>query len=88
MAKGVRIGAPCFPREEVSGCESSCRRCDASMKKNWQWVFPQHLRWRNSETGEQERLHLDPSLVQKAIRRAMRAAEINKAATSHCFRHS
>jgi hypothetical protein len=64
MAKGVRIGAPCFPREEVSGCESSCRRCDASMKKNWQ------------------------SLVQKAIRRAMRAAESNKAATSHCFRHS
>ena len=58
------------------------------MRKNWQWVFPQHLRWRNSETEEQERLHLDPSLVQKAIRRAMWAAEINKAATSHCFRHS
>ena len=62
--KGGKDRRTMLPREEESGCESSCRRCDASMKKNWQ------------------------SLVQKAIRRAMRAAEINKAATSHCFRHS
>jgi integrase len=55
---------------------------------NWQWVFPQHQRWRNTETGEQGRHHLDPSLVQKAIRRAVHAAGINKPATSHSFRHS
>jgi site-specific recombinase XerD len=40
------------------------------------------------QLGNRARHHLDPSLVQQAIRRAMRAAEINKAATSHCFRHS
>jgi len=34
MAKAVRIGAPCFPREEESGYESRCRRYDASMRKN------------------------------------------------------
>jgi len=54
----------------------------------WRWVFPQHQSWRNDQTGEQGRHHLDPSLVQKAIRRAVIEAKINKAATSHSFRHS
>jgi integron integrase len=61
---------------------------NADREWNWQWVFPQHQRWRNDETGEQGRHHLDPSLVQKAIRRAVTAAEIRKPATSHSFRHS
>jgi site-specific recombinase XerD len=51
-------------------------------------VFPQHQRWRNDQTGEQGRHHLDPSLVQKAIRRAVIEAKISKSATSHSFRHS
>jgi site-specific recombinase XerD len=51
-------------------------------------VFPQHQRWRNDKTGEQGRHHLDPSLVQKAIRRAVIEAKISKSATSHSFRHS
>ena len=61
---------------------------NANKQLNWQWVFPQHQRWRNDETGEQGRHHLDPSLVQKAIRRAVIEAKISKAATSHSFRHS
>jgi integron integrase len=61
---------------------------NAEQEWTWQWVFPQHQRWRNDATGEQGRHHLDPSLVQKAIRRAVIAAEINKPATSHSFRHS
>ncbi|MFN9487345.1 MAG: integron integrase [Cyanobacteriota bacterium] len=60
----------------------------ADREWNWQWVFPQHQRWRNAQTGEQGRHHLDPSLVQRAIRRAVLAAKISKAATSHSFRHS
>lgn len=60
----------------------------AEREWTWQWVFPQHQRWRNNETGEQGRHHLDPTLVQKAIRRAVQAAKINKPATSHCLRHS
>jgi integrase len=39
-------------------------------------------------TGEQERHHLDPSPVQKAIRRAVIAAGISKPATFHCIPHS
>ena len=61
---------------------------NADREWNWQWVFPQHQRWRNAQTGEQGRHHLDPSLVQKAIRRAVLAAKISKCATSHSFRHS
>jgi site-specific recombinase XerD len=61
---------------------------NADKQLNWQWVFPQHQRWRNAQTGEQGRHHLDPSLVQKAIRRAVIEAKISKAATSHSFRHS
>ncbi len=61
---------------------------NADTQWNWQWVFPQHQRWRNNQTGEQGRHHLDPSLVQKAIRRAVIEAKISKAATSHSFRHS
>ena len=60
----------------------------ADKEWTWQWVFPQHQRWRNDQTGEQGRHHLDPSLVQKAIRRAVIAAEISKPATSHSLRHS
>jgi integrase len=43
---------------------------------------------RNEQTGEQGRHHLDPSLVQKTIRRAVIEAKISKTATSHSFRHS
>lgn len=50
--------------------------------------LPQHERWRNDQTGERGRHPLDPSLVQKAIRRAVLAAKISKAATSDSFRHS
>jgi site-specific recombinase XerC len=61
---------------------------NADKQLNWQWVLPQHTRWRNDQTGEQGLHHLDPSLVQKAIRRAVIEAKISKAATSHSFRHS
>jgi integrase len=74
-----------YGRVELPGRRKSL---NADREWTWQWVFPQHQRWRNNETGEQGRNHLNPSLVQKAIRRAVQAAGINKAANSHCFRHS
>jgi hypothetical protein len=60
---------------------------NADKQWNWQWAFPQHQRWRNEQTGEQGRHHLDPSLAQKAIRRAVIEAKIRKADTSHSFRY-
>lgn len=61
---------------------------NAPAEWGWQWVFPQQHRWRNAETGQEGRHHLDPSLIQKAVRRAVQAAGIHKPATPHTFRHS
>ena len=61
---------------------------NAPVEWGWQWVFPQQHRWNNAETGEQGRHHLDPSVVQKAVRRAVLASGIITPATCHTFRHS
>ena len=54
----------------------------------WQWVFPQQNRWRDKESGAQGRHHLDPSLIQKAVKRAVTEAGVTKQASCHTFRHS
>jgi len=61
---------------------------NAAREWGWQWVFPQHHRWSDPQTGQQGRHHLDPSLIQKAMRRAVLAAGISKPATPHTLRHS
>jgi integrase len=35
----------------------------APMQWGWQWVFPQHHRWRDTSSGSQGRHHLDPSVI-------------------------
>lgn len=61
---------------------------NAATDWRWQWVFPQVKRWRNPQTGQQGRHHMDPSLVQKAVTQAVRRAGLTKRATCHTFRHS
>ena len=61
---------------------------NAAVEWGWQWVFPQHSRWLNPPAGEQGRHHLDPSLIQKSVRRAVLAAGISKPASCHTLRHS
>jgi integron integrase len=61
---------------------------NASSDWRWQFVFPQLKRWVNPKTGEQGRHHIDNSIIQKAIKTAVRAAGISKLATSHSLRHS
>jgi len=51
-------------------------------------VFPQRGRWRDPETGREGRHHLDPSVVQRAVKKAVQEAGITKAADCHTFRHS
>lgn len=60
----------------------------APVEWGWQWVFPQVSRWRNPSRAEEGRHHLDPSLIQKAVRRAVLAAGISKPASCHSLRHS
>ena len=59
-----------------------------SKEFKWQWLFPQKNRWKNSETGQEGRWHLDESLMQRAVKQAILEAGINKNASCHTFRHS
>lgn len=61
---------------------------DAPVDWRWQWVFPQARRWRNPQTGEQGRHHLDESLVQRAVKEAVARAGLTKRASCHTLRHS
>jgi integron integrase len=54
----------------------------------WQWVFPAAREYVDTETGMLRRHHLHPTVVQRAVCAAVRAAGIAKPATSHTFRHS
>jgi integrase len=60
----------------------------AAREWTWQWVFPQQHRWRNRKTGLQGRHHLDKSVIQKAVRKAVIASGLTKPASCHTFRHS
>jgi len=61
---------------------------DADREWAWQWVFPQSRRWRDPTSGRQGRHHLDASIVQKEVRRAVRAAGLAKRVSCHTLRHS
>jgi site-specific recombinase XerD len=61
---------------------------NANSEWAWQWVFPEQKRWYDRKTGTQGRHHLDPSVVQKAVKRAVTEAGVTKAASCHTFRHS
>jgi integron integrase len=54
----------------------------------WQWVFPAIRPYRDAETGERRRHHLHESVLQRAIKEAVRRAGVPKPATSHTLRHS
>ena len=42
-----------------------------SKEFKWQWLFPQKNRWKNIQTGEEGRWHLDESLMQRAVKQAI-----------------
>jgi integrase len=60
----------------------------APKKWGWQYVFPAGGVSRDSISGVVRRHHLDPSIVNKAIKVAVRKAGIDKRITAHTFRHS
>jgi site-specific recombinase XerC len=61
---------------------------NADREWGWQWVFPQSRRWRDPTSGRQGRHHLDASIVQKEVRRAVLEAGLAKPVSCHTFRHS
>jgi integron integrase len=60
----------------------------ASREWGWQWVFPATRFYRDAESGEYRRHHLHETVLQRAVKEAVRAAGIPKHATCHTFRHS
>jgi len=60
----------------------------ASKEWLWQYVFPASVRSIDPVSKREKRHHLDPSVLQKAIRKAAQQAKINKPVTPHTFRHS
>jgi len=54
----------------------------------WQFVFPSHSLCRDPYTGFIRRHHLHESVLQRAVKQALREAGINKHAGVHTLRHS
>jgi site-specific recombinase XerD len=54
----------------------------------WQWIFPATRTYLHRETNQRRRRHLHESVLQRAVKEAVRSKGIPKLATCHTFRHS
>ena len=61
---------------------------NAGKEWGWQWVFPATSHYADRITGEKRRHHLHESVLQKAVKEAVRRAGIFKPASPHTLRHS
>ncbi|MBE7550529.1 MAG: integron integrase [Anaerolineales bacterium] len=61
---------------------------NANREWGWQYVFPSHKLSLDPRTGQMRRHHLDETGLQKAVKAAARAAQIDKAVGCHTLRHS
>ncbi len=60
----------------------------ASFEWSWQYVFPSQRFSTVPGEAQPRRHHIDESSVQRAVRKAMRMAGIEKKASCHTLRHS
>jgi integron integrase len=60
----------------------------AGKEWGWQWVFPATRHYWHRESGQRRRHHLHESVLQRAVKEAVRRAEVVKPASCHTFRHS
>jgi integrase len=65
---------------------------NAGRELGWQYLFPAARRTMGNDavTGRtwEQRHHVDESVLQRAVKQAVREAGINKPASCHTFRHS
>jgi integron integrase len=54
----------------------------------WQYVFPARRRSVDPRSGKTRRHHIDSKALQRAVKKAMREANVSKAASCHTLRHS
>jgi integron integrase len=60
----------------------------ANRQWGWQWIFPARELSQDPRTGKKRRHHIDPSVVNRAIRQAAQRSGMAKPITAHSFRHS
>ena len=61
---------------------------NAEREWNWQFVFPGRSLSKDPRSGTIRRHHVDQSVINKAIKKAVRKLGIYKKASAHTFRHS
>ncbi len=61
---------------------------NANRSWGWQYVFPSSRRSVDPRTGFVRRHHIDGSVIQRAIKKAIHGANINKPGNCHALRHS
>ena len=61
---------------------------NASREWGWQYIFPSDKLSNDPRSGILRRHHIDESVVQKAVREAIRKGGINKTGGCHTLRHS
>jgi len=59
----------------------------ANREWRWQYVFPASARFHDQERDEWRRHHLHETVIQKAVKAAVREAGISKRVGPHTFRH-
>ena len=60
----------------------------AAQELGWQYLFPARETSTDPLTGKVRRHHIDPSVINKAIKGAARRAGLRKVISAHTFRHS
>jgi integron integrase len=60
----------------------------AAFDLGWQWLFPASRTYLDGGSRTIRRHHVDPSVLQRAVGAASRAAGIGERVTCHTFRHS
>jgi integron integrase len=61
---------------------------EAACQWGWQYVFPSVKLSRDPRTGEERRHHVYADQTQRAVKNAIRLAQINRNGSCHTFRHS
>jgi len=61
---------------------------NASRELGWQYIFPASQISFDERTGKSRRHHVDESVLQKAVKEAIKKAGIRKQGSCHTFRHS
>jgi integron integrase len=60
----------------------------AAVEWGWQYVFPSIKRSRDPRSGVERRHHTSPDYVQRAVKNAIRVAQLNRNGSCHTLRHS